>query len=87
MAKINLAEHERHKMFVDGWREFGERLGWNLYLIDVKHNKPAIGHFTRHEDATRDDGKVAISENIRQDIERTWREAEQASVTPIKVAG
>ncbi len=75
MAKITAEQLE----IADGWRQFAERLGWKLLECDV-----GLAKFERR-DVTR--GEFKIWRDERNDIERTWREAEQASVTQIKAAG
>lgn len=69
MAKITAEQLEIAK----GWQEFGERLGWTLVSCSMVN-----GVFrTRAGDTTN------IMAETRQDIERTWREAEQSNVAEL----
>ncbi len=72
MAKITAEQLE----IADGWREFGQRLGWTLISCSIGN-----GLFQ-----TRAGNRTNILTETREDIERTWRELEQSNVEQIRTS-
>ena len=71
MAKITAEQLEVAK----GWQEFGDRLGWKL--VSCTEIRGVFSHPSLER-------PLEIYMGHRKDIERTWREAEQSNVAPIR---